>query len=206
MRRVFTGSLSLVMILVGSCLAVSGPVDESDAVRAEFFESKVRPILANRCFGCHGEEKQKGGLRLDSPEAIRAGGDTGSAIDLDEPSQSPLIEAIRHDGPFKMPPKGKLDDAEIATLTDWVRQGALWPVTDTKSLRPESADEVPVITDADRSFWAFQPVRDFPPPAVRTAGWTQTSIDPFILAKLEESGLEALAPCRPADPSQARHL
>ena len=124
MLGLFIRSLGLVMMLVGTCLAEGGSVDGSDAARIEFFESKVRPILAGRCFDCHGEEKQRGGLRLDSSEAIRAGGDTGPAIDLDDPTQSPLIEAIRHEGPYKMPPKGKLDDAEIDALTKWVRQVA----------------------------------------------------------------------------------
>src|SRR3954447_13935901 len=89
--------------------------------QVEFFEAKVRPVLVTHCLGCHGPEKQKGNLRLDSSDAMRTGGDGGPAVAPGDPEQSPLIEAIRYDGPNQMPPRGKLGDAEIAALTEWVK-------------------------------------------------------------------------------------
>ena len=92
----------------------------------EFFESKVRPILVANCQKCHSTDKHKGGLRLDSGQAILAGGDTGPAVVPGKPEASLLVEAINYSG-LEMPPTGKLGNREIATLTEWVRMGAPWP-------------------------------------------------------------------------------
>ncbi len=194
MGRAGLGSIGLMWLLAASSLALEDKPG-ADPAQAEFFEAKVRPILAGRCFECHGEAKQKGGLRLDSPGAMRSGGDTGPVIVGMDPEQSLLIEAVRHDGAVKMPPKGKLDAAEIDVLTDWVKRGAPWPGSSAE-VRPEAASRAMTISEADRSFWAFQPVKDAPPPSVKRTEWPRTSIDPFILAKLEENGL---SPSPPAD-------
>ena len=98
-----------------------------DAAQEEFFEAKVRPVLADNCLECHGAEKHKGGLRLDVRAAMLKGGETGPAVVPGKPDESPLIEAIRYEGDVQMPPKKKLKDEEIAALTDWVKRGALWP-------------------------------------------------------------------------------
>ena len=96
----------------------------------EFFETKVRPVIFDRCLDCHGREKSKGGLRLDSREAVLKGGESGPVVLPGKPDASPLIAAIRYDGDVQMPPKGKLKDEEIAALTEWVKRGAagLWEV------------------------------------------------------------------------------
>ncbi|QEH38135.1 Planctomycete cytochrome C [Aquisphaera giovannonii] len=194
MRRAPFGSIGLAWVLafLATARERAWAGDES---QAEFFESRVRPVLATRCFECHGEKKQKGGLRLDSSQAMRAGGDTGPAIVADDPTHSPLIEAIRHEGAVKMPPRGKLEAAEIDALTEWVKRGAPWPAAEGP-VRPQAASPGQAISEADRDFWAFRPVRDVPPPAVSRAGWPKSSVDPFILAKLEEKGLQ---PSPPAD-------
>ncbi len=194
MRRAIFGSIG--WICLAACPRLTaGDAPATDAAQVEFFEAKVRPVLAGRCFGCHGPEKQKGGLRLDSSEAMRSGGDTGPAVVASDPGHSPLIEAIRHDGSIKMPPKGKLDAAEIDALTEWVKRGATWPAS-TAAPRPESASPGKAISEADRAFWAFQPPKDVPPPAVKRTDWPKSTIDAFVLAKLEETGL---SPSPPAD-------
>jgi mono/diheme cytochrome c family protein len=149
---------------------------------AEFFESKVRPVLAERCFGCHGPEKQKGGLRLDSPSALLKGGDGGPVVVPGDPENSPLVEAIRYDGPTRMPPKGKLPPQAVADLEAWVKMGAPWP--DAGS--PGAGDATP---EARARHWAFQPVRDPEPPVVQSRDWPRTTIDRFVLARLERAGL-----------------
>src|SRR5689334_297669 len=95
---------------IGLILAILAPssarADDAKIAPAdvEFFEAKVRPVLSARCFECHGDKKQKGGLRLDSPGAMRAGGDSGPAIMPGDPANSPLVEAIRYEAEIKMPP------------------------------------------------------------------------------------------------------
>ena len=147
-----------------------------------FFESKVRPILVEHCAQCHGEAKQKGGLRLDSRVAILEGGDSGPSIVPGEPDKSPLVLAVRHEGDVHMPPKKKLDDPSIEALGQWVRMGAPWP---DGAVVPEKAR-----ADAAKQHWSFQPVRDPAPPAVKSASATIANpVDAFLVAALEAKGL-----------------
>src|SRR5262245_57421847 len=94
----------------------------------DYFERQVRPILVENCFACHGPEKQRGGLRLDSAEALRKGGANGPVVKPGDPDNSVLIQAVRQTGELKMPPKKKLTPEAIEALTFWVKQGASWPV------------------------------------------------------------------------------
>ena len=93
----------------------------------DHFEKHVRPLLVEKCQSCHGSEKAKGGLRLDSGPALLKGGDSGPAVAPGKPTESLLIQAVRQTGELKMPPKGKLKNAEIAHLEAWVKAGAVWP-------------------------------------------------------------------------------
>ncbi len=95
-----------------------------DPAMADYFELKVRPVLAAHCWECHGPIKQKSGLRLDSREAILKGGETGPALVAGKPQSSLLVEAIGYEGSVQMPPRRKLAKAEIDALTAWVKQGA----------------------------------------------------------------------------------
>ena len=130
-----------------SILAVLGMItslpalaaDKRETAAIDRFENKVRPLLAARCWQCHGPEKRKGGLRLDTAEAVGAGGDSGPVVVPGKPHESRLIEAIGYKGELKMPPKGKLSDAEIAELTEWVRGGAVWPGAGTPRPSPRNA-------------------------------------------------------------------
>jgi hypothetical protein len=157
----------------------------SSASEEEFFEKHVRPVLAERCIRCHGAKKQMGGLRLDSRAALVRGGDNGPVVQPGEPDKSLLIQAIRRDGEVKMPPKTPLAPREVTDLTAWVKQGAAWPEERKSDQRAG---------EAWRRHWAFRPIQDPPAPAVRKQDWPRTSIDRFILSRLEERGLTSSAP------------
>jgi mono/diheme cytochrome c family protein len=162
---------------------------------AEFFELRIRPLLAKNCYACHTGSRM-GGLQLDSRESILKGGNSGPALIAGKPEESLLIQAVRHTHKrLKMPPQGKLNDEEISDLADWVKAGALWPETNAvASTAPKSKEYT--ITPAQRAYWAFQPVRRPEPPKVKELSWIKTPTDNFILTKLEEQGL---APVRSAD-------
>ena len=154
-----------------------------------FFSSKIQPLLAHNCFACH-TASRLGGLRLDSRESVLQGGKSGPAIQPGNPDNSLLIQAVSHMHPrLKMPPGGKLKDEEIADLRQWIAAGAVWPETPAGP-----APKQYVITDAQRAFWSFQPVRKPPLPAVKREAWVKSPIDRFILARLEQNGLEPMAP------------
>src|SRR5262245_14453375 len=114
--------------LVGLALFTLGPAVASAAARsaADHFEAKVRPLLVEHCSRCHGPDKQRGGLRLDSAGALARGGGSGPVVVPGKPDESRLIEAVRYAGDLKMPPKGKLSEADVAALVAWVRDGAVW--------------------------------------------------------------------------------
>jgi cytochrome c553 len=167
-------------------LALPAGAAEPSTEQVEFFEKRVRPVLVEHCHKCHGPKDTKGGLRLDSRAAMMRGGDTGPAIIPGEPSDSLLIDAVRYDPDgYQMPPTGKLPDDAIAALTEWVRQGAVWPGGD------ESVAGGPQEFDlaARAQHWSFQPVQAVTPPDVQRADWCRNPVDRFVLSKLEAAGL-----------------
>src|SRR5712692_7675356 len=168
---------------------------DSKSESNEFFEHRVRPLLTKNCFACHTDTRM-GNLQLDSREHALKGGNSGPALVPGKPEESLIIQAVRrtHER-FKMPPppQGKLSDEEVSDLTAWVKAGAIWPDNTGNPLAP--ATEY-VITPAQKSFWAFQPVRKPGIPAVRDRAWPKSPFDYFIRSKLEEQGL---APAKPAE-------
>ncbi len=180
-----------VSILAG---VVSGVLVTSAAeptkAQLDFFESKVRPVLADNCYQCHSTkgEKVKGGLLLDSREGLLKGGDSGPALVSGDPEKSLLIKAIRYTDPdLQMPPKGKkLSDQQVADLANWVRMGAPDPRIASAAQKEWK--------DPSAKHWAWQPVKKPAVPAVATAAWVQTPVDNFIVAKLDEKGLKPSAP------------
>jgi mono/diheme cytochrome c family protein len=166
-------------------LASLGAGDPDGVSPDRFFEAKVRPILAGTCQKCHGAERQKGGLRLDSLEAALRGGDSGPAVVPGKLDESLLVEAVHHDG-LRMPPAGKLDDAQIADLERWVELGAPWP--DHGGAAPAPPSPARTFSDADRAWWAFQPVGRFEPPP-EGDGWARNPIDRFVARTLAANGL-----------------
>jgi cytochrome c553 len=172
-----------------------------DRSQLDFFESRVRPILATNCQSCHGASKQKGGLRLDSREAVLKGGQSGPAVAPGEPDRSLLIEAIGYDGETQMPPKGPLKPREVQALTEWVKMGAPWPEAAGRSEPTSAASTTAPGPGKDpKSHWAFRPVKPPALPTVKDAAWPKGSIDLFVLAKLEGRGL------RPVEPADKRTL
>ncbi len=155
---------------------------------AEFFEKRIRPLLAERCQSCHSAAsgKTSGGLALDTRDGWVKGGDSGSPIVPGKPDESLLVSAVRYDsGGPQMPPDdagGKLADAEIAALTQWVARGA----PDTRTV---AASSVRMTPDEARHWWSFQPVRPSDPPAVQNTAWPLGPIDQFVLAEIEKHGL-----------------
>ncbi|MDY3557828.1 PSD1 and planctomycete cytochrome C domain-containing protein [Gemmata sp. JC673] len=172
---------SLALVLFALC---TSPAAADDA-----FEKEVRPLLVKHCVGCHGPEKQKGGLRLDTRTGWETGGDSGPAIRPRKPDESLFIKALHgKDGLSQMPPAGKLPDRDIAALTKWVRDGA----ADPRTGGPVKLGGVTL--EEARKWWAFQPVRRPAVPNLQAPHpETRNEIDRFVLAKLEAKGLK-LAP------------
>jgi len=170
-------------------LAAFAGAQQEEAASPEFFEAKVRPLLTARCFKCHSPEsgaKVKGGLRLDSREGLLKGGDQGPAAVPGSPEKSLLLRAVSYEDPdFQMPPKERLPKGEVEILTRWIKAGALWPEGKTPA-RPRRKEKE--ITDKDRAFWSFQPIRDVAPPTISDA-WCRNDVDRFILRKLRDEGL-----------------
>ena len=157
----------------------------------EFFETRVRPILANNCYGCH-TNSALGGLRVDSREALLKGGVSGPSLVPGDPAKSLLITAVLQTGELKMPKGSKLKSEEIDDLTAWVKAGATWPASSVPVTVSKSGEYV--ITPQQRAFWSFQPLKTVAPPAVQDTAWAKTDIDRFILARIEKEGLKPVAP------------
>ena len=159
---------------------------------ADFFEKQVRPVFARHCYACHSSESNPvmGGFQLDTEAAFRKGGARGSPVDSKAPANSLLLRAVGHTDPhLRMPPMGKLPDETIATLTRWVHMGTPWGVDSNEKAAGEP-----------ETFWAFDPPQEPALPQVRNEDWVRSPIDRFILAALEEKGLE------PAPPANKRTL
>ncbi len=167
------------------------PGDTPGPEAVEFFEARIRPVLVEKCLGCHGPKKQSSGLRLDSREAVLKGGDSGPAVVPSRPEESLMIQAVAHrHEELKMPPKGKLPEAEVALLTRWVAMGAPWPAGSGQGKVATAG------TDAAADHWAFRPIRTNPPPPIKDRSRVASPVDAFILARLEAEGI---APSPPAD-------
>lgn len=158
-----------------------------------FFESKIRPVLVENCYECHSAEsgKARGGLKVDSRDALLLGGDSGPAVVAKSLEESELYQALLyHDDGLQMPPKGKLPQATIDDIGRWILMGA--PDPRVSAINPDVASIIDV--EAGRQFWAYQPLSPTPPPATATTNWSaaligRTAIDRFVEAKLREQGL-----------------
>ncbi len=198
-RRSISGLLLLLVFASGTM--VTSAADKPSQPAADFFEKEIRPLLAERCFKCHGGKKTRANLKLTSRASILQGGDTGPAAVPGKPDESLFIQAVRHEGELKMPPNEKLNQQQIDKLTRWVQLGLPWPETSpeitTAAAKPAPSYQ---ISDEQRRFWSFQPVKVMPLPLVQDQTWSRSPIDRFILAKLQTRGL------RPAQPADKRTL
>ncbi len=151
----------------------------------ELFEKSVRPVFAARCFSCHGTQVQQAGLRLDRRDLVLKGGTSGPAVLPGDPAGSRLMRAIRHQG-LKMPPNGKLSDAEVDAIDHWIRLGAPWP---RETAAGPALGDQPAILKKARGHWAFRPLALPPVPRPRNASSVRNPVDAFVQARLEGAGL-----------------
>ena len=194
MTRLF----ALAFACLASLQATKGVSSDSSDPGVEFFEKKIRPVLAEHCHKCHSHnaEKLKAGLYLDSRDGFLKGGDTGVAVALGEPEKSRFIEAVRYKNPdLEMPPKEKLPDEVIADLVEWVKMGIPWPKEEAAAT-VVSEEKSKEIERRKREHWAWQPVGTYQPPSVQNKKWPKNGIDRFVLAGLEK---KSLTPVSPAD-------
>lgn len=189
------------LLITSAALAalLAAPVRGSEITNEgrDFFESKIRPVLIAECYDCHGPKKAKGGLRVDSRDAILQGGDSGPTLVPGDPAKSLLIQSLAHtheDEALHMPKDGaKLDDATLQHFVEWIRMGA-----------PDPRDKPEPVLSAEQSWeqtlaqrkqwWCFQPVKSTPLPEVKDGAWSQHPVDRFILAELEKQGLQPSGP------------
>lgn len=152
-----------------------------------FFESKIRPVLIKHCYECHSAEsgKARGGLKVDTRDALLRGGDSGPAVIAKSLEESELYQALLyHDNGWQMPPKGKLPQDTIDDFRRWILMGA--PDPRVTAINPDVASEIDI--ESGRQFWAYQPLSPDPPPPAST-DWPTTAIDRFVEVKLREQGL-----------------
>lgn len=174
-------------------LLVAGlPAFPQSADGIEFFEKKIRPVLAEHCYSCHSSESKAvmGELLLDSRGGMMKGGASGlSAVLPGNPNESPILRGLRQGGPLKMPPGKKLPSEIIADFEAWIKMGAPDPRSDDVAPLPPPYD----FAEA-RKHWAYRPVTNPEPPGIADPLWNRTPIDRFIKAKLEEKKLQPVGP------------
>jgi mono/diheme cytochrome c family protein len=175
LHRAHDGALGIAILALAACPAAAAV----DAQR------EVWPILKERCVECHGPEKQKSSLRVDSRAALLKGGDEGPAVVAGDAAKSHLLALVTAaDKEKRMPPKGEpLTTEQVQTLRRWIDQGAPWP-------EQEHAPRI--------KHWSFEPVARPPVPQIRNPqSVIRNPIDAFVAAKLGEHGLQ---PSPAADP------
>ena len=168
--------------LLWLCVWLLLPSDaQAQRAQEEFFEQRIRPVLATHCFDCHTDQPQAG-LRLDSRESLLQGGQRGAAVVVGKADESLLIAAVTHQHATLKMPKGepKLSDAAIADLRRWINDGVAWPAVTV-------AKNAYLIKPEHQAFWSFQPIANVTPPKVK--GATGNTVDAFLLATLEAKGL-----------------
>lgn len=185
------GSTSLVPFGFTADAADAITSDQVAADDVALFETQIKPLLQAKCYKCHGDGKQKGGLSLASRAGLLRGGDLGPAVDLDELDDSQLMRALRYED-VEMPPDGRLSDDQIELFAKWISKGIPWTPSDDGSDLEEiasSTDAEPAISDEDRNYWAYRPVVRPALPAVSNPSWLVNEIDAFILARLDDAAL-----------------
>ncbi len=189
--------LATVAAAAGRTIGADPAADHSSSgagpAAIEHFERKIRPLLIRRCGECHSGDATivQGGLRLDRPERIRSGGDSGPTLTPGKPDESLLVASLAHAGDgLDMPPAGRLPQTEIDLLVDWIARGAAMPAGDGGDLPRATID-----IEAGRDFWSFQPLSRPEPPAADER-WGRGAIDAFVMATLRDRGM---APAPEAD-------
>jgi mono/diheme cytochrome c family protein len=185
------------LVIVVGCLISSGlptvaqagpPEKAAFAGEPVDFVKSIQPILSKHCWSCHGEKKQKSGLRLDVRGEVFKGGELhGAAVIAGKAKESPLIRYVTEADGDRMPPDGPgLNEEEIGLLVRWVEAGAEWP------------DGVGAKLVDRTDHWSFKPVKRGDPPVTKDDAWPLGAIDRFVLARLEREGLAPAPPVEPA--------
>ena len=187
--------INRVLLSVGVLLGPALPLFGSDPAAAEFFEMRIRPLLAENCYACH-TSARKGDLRLDSREGLVRGGSSGPAIRPGNSAGSLLVRVVSHTHErLQMPPQGKLSDRNVEDLRSWIDAGAVWPDTGDKLIASNPAATY-TVTPEQRAFWSLRPLQETDPPDAGDASGPGNAIDYFVLDRLEKEGL---APVGSAD-------
>ena len=179
------------------CVATAAPAAAEEAKGSQdgvaFFNREVLPILKANCFSCHGGEKVKGELRLSSRSGLLKGGEGGPAFDADDPAASSIIEAINYES-YEMPPKGKLANSQIATITKWVRMGAPYPESMLEDGHGEEHGGPPPVNEETMKWWSFQKVQRPAIPEVVDRSSLSNPVDAFLQHRREEADLPTNPP------------
>ncbi|MDR3689530.1 MAG: PSD1 and planctomycete cytochrome C domain-containing protein [Fimbriimonas sp.] len=191
-RRLSHGLLALSVTGLVAAINLPNSPQSSTAptkTQEDFFEARIRPVLASNCYACHGGGAHSSGLRLDSKAGLLKGGDRGPAIVLGSPDKSLLMHVVRQNTNLKMPPSGpKLSADQIADLSAWIQDGAPWPTSVTPAPRTKEV------------WWSFQPVRQPVVPHMGDASWVANPIDAYVLDRLRAAHM------KPAPPADRRTL
>ena len=186
--------------IVMGALALAAAIPAHASAEADFFATKVQPILEQHCFECHAHAGSiKGGLALDSRSGILKGGEGGPILVPGKPEESRLITAVRHiDKEFQMPPKSKLSEADIAILIEWIATGAPdpRPLPEGETGADTGSEAWEALYQERLGWWSLQPLAEPPVPAVKYTAWPRNDVDRFLLAAMESKGL---APAPEAD-------
>lgn len=184
----------VVWSLLGARAIVAAETTTPDlASRIEFFERQVRPLLTQHCATCHSAEtKPAGGLRVDDHQGLLAGGNGGPAVVPGKPAESLLLQRVLPDAKRRMPAEGEpLSAEQIALLTRWIEEGAVWPKLEVAiSAGDEDYEQL------RQTHWAFQPLQISTIPEVQLREWPRDEIDHFLLARLEAEGLAPVGDAR----------
>jgi hypothetical protein len=212
----FNGAHLLIMkrlVSAVSMVLAASITTRADTSPEQHFTDKVKPLLESRCISCHGPDKVKGGLRLDSRAAVLKGGEAGPALLPGKPGESLLLQAVMHSKKdLEMPPKEKLTTNDVAVLRRWIQDGAPWPAVPTNAIADVPVKHGERLGDAwtdprnpivklfggqRLDLWSLKPVKRVEPPKPPSnKRWVRNPIDTFIVAKLTEKKIQ---PAREAD-------
>ena len=196
---------ALVLILLTSA-SVGAQTAQTPADGIKLFEENVRPVLEENCFMCHSDpERAENGFLLTTRAGLLRGGERGPAISTSEPPLSLLLQAVEYDDEqLQMPPPGRLADADIEAIRQWVHLGAPFGGDEDELTQIVAADDEFQLTDADRAWWSVRPLARPETPAVADPDWPLSPTDNFLLARIEAADLEPPPDRRPPGPDPAR--
>jgi len=185
---------ALVVAFFDPGIRAANPETKLAPAGVAFFEKKIRPVLLEHCYSCHSADAAKGnklkaGFALDTAEGLRKGGESGLAIVPGKPERSLLLKTLRHTANTpEMPPKGKLPATVIADFAAWIAMGAPDPRSGVVAVARKGMS-----LEDGRRFWSLIPPREPRPPSIKAPDWPSTDVDRFVLAKLNETGLQPVA-------------